>query len=120
MVAQLCQKSPATLIISLGSRSSSVFRIVCGPSNISFALFSALARCADCQCLLCIGEPMSDCRRPRAFSDLKGCLESLKTPEVGAMSPRPSHCAFVFAIELSSFSNHIFEPWYFDFHRASF
>ena len=63
---------------------------------------------------------MSDYHRPRAFSDLKGCLESLKTLEVEVMSPRPSHCASVFAIELSGFSNHIFEPWYFDFHRASF
>ena len=89
MEAQWCRRSLATLIISLSSQSSSVFRKVCGPSNISSGPFSAQARCADCQYPQCICVPRSDYRRPRAFSDLKDYLESLMTLGVAAMSPRP-------------------------------
>ena len=132
MEAQWCRKSLATLIISLSSQSSSVFRKVCGPSNISSGPFSAQARCADCQYPQCICVPRSDYRHPRAFSDLKDYLESLMTLGVAAMSPRPSHRASepqltgshtlratgLNAIELFGFSSHRFKPWYFDSHRA--
>ena len=124
MEAQSCRKSQATLTISLGSQSSSVSRIVCGPSNISSEPFSAQARCADCQFLLCIGGPVCDYRLLRESSDLKGYLESLETLEVAVASPRPSHLSFEpqfteshslwangsNAIELSDFSSHRFRP----------
>ena len=120
------------MIISLSSQSSSVFRKVCGPSNISSGPFLAQAICAGCQYPQCICVPTSDYRRPRAFSDLKGYLESLKTLGVAAASPRPSHRASLpqltgshtlratglNAIDLSDFSSHRFKPSYFDSHRA--